>query len=207
MIQTGGDVDVPGGNFWPQMAFTDYSLGIQTVSSNAMNVIRQSLRAGDGVGIDIYGPGAHAITVWGYSYGSSDTDYRGLWITDSDDGISGIQYYAVSLSNNYWYLQNFCGVSSWFINYVEALSPNHAPTLTTVSPLTGAQEDTPYSINYDFLAASSHISDPDTTHPMFPYRFSKQWYTYRRPSLGYYSLPVTRGKPYLDARCECEWNT
>lgn len=39
--------------------------------------------------------------------------------------------------------------------------PNRAPTLSTVHPLTGARERTPFSITYEMVAAAANESDPD----------------------------------------------
>lgn len=40
--------------------------------------------------------------------------------------------------------------------------PNQPPTLTTISTLTGAFEDTPFTITYDMLANAADESDPDS---------------------------------------------
>jgi hypothetical protein len=44
---------------------------------------------------------------------------------------------------------------------------NDAPTLSTVTPLTGATEDTPYTITYAALAAASNLVDVDGTSDSF----------------------------------------
>ena len=46
-------------------------------------------------------------------------------------------------------------------------SVNDAPTLTTVSTLTGASEDTAFTITYTALAAAADEADPDGTTPSF----------------------------------------
>jgi hypothetical protein len=60
-------VDVPGGGFYTDYNFSDY----YTWSSNgstALSLIDTYLHQGRGVGLTVLGPGAHAITAWGYEY-------------------------------------------------------------------------------------------------------------------------------------------
>ncbi len=52
------------------------------------------------------------------------------------------------------------------VKVVVANTP-HAPTLTTIAPLTGAVEDAPFTISYVALAAAGNQSDPDGTTPSF----------------------------------------
>lgn len=44
----------------------------------------------------------------------------------------------------------------------DPIIPNHAPTLTNISTLTGATEDTAYTISYDTLKAASNAADADS---------------------------------------------
>ena len=44
---------------------------------------------------------------------------------------------------------------------------NTAPTLSTVNTLTGASEDTAFTISYEILAAAANEADPDGTTPSF----------------------------------------
>jgi hypothetical protein len=130
-------VNVPGGGFWPDEDFDSYCVA-KNVTSDAIAVIGQAIRNGDGVttGISADGwlGGDHAITVWGYSYGSSQTDYQGLWVTDSDD-LGSLKYYDVVLNDNRWTLQGYTifDLASWYIRDVSSLSPN-TETVDTTPP-------------------------------------------------------------------------
>lgn len=130
-------VDVPGGGFYPTYNFQDYYYRTGQ-DSLAMSSIDNYLHNGYGVTIAIYGPGGHALTVWGYEY-DINGNYLGIYVTDSDNSKSSndppdvLGYYNVSLEENAWYLQDFYGADTWFIGEVLALdqSPlpiqNHAP--------------------------------------------------------------------------------
>ena len=120
-------VDVPGGGFWPTSPIASYYHS-QEDPALAMTAIDQWCRAGYGVTLGIYGPGAHAITCWGFNVNPSNpTDYYGVWITDSDDDKSSntppdrLRYYEVKLSGGEWCLQNYYGSNAWSIGEVEAL--------------------------------------------------------------------------------------
>ena len=120
-------VDVAGGGFHPSENY--YSLYHYTSSnSNAMSAIDTYLRSGYGTTIGIYGPGGHAITVWGFTHDDNDaSEYNGLYITDSDDykyhpnAPDRLRYYEVEYTGGKWYLQNYGGSSSWYIGGVHAL--------------------------------------------------------------------------------------
>ncbi len=133
-------VDVPGGGFYPPPTetFGDYFQN-QMIDANAMSAVDTFLHAGYGTALGLVGGSyGHAVTAWGYSYNPSDpTDYLGVWITDSDDNKSDasptdvLAYYEVAYSNNRWYLQNYGGSNSWYIEVVDGLdrNPNHRPDL------------------------------------------------------------------------------
>ena len=111
-------VDVPGGNFYPDSIPSDYihtrGQGA-TAQAYAMIDIDQYSRAGYGVSLGIFGSIGHAITCWGFNYDTalapSDPNYyQGIWITDSDDGkytANGhtapdvLHYYSVSWNSSY----------------------------------------------------------------------------------------------------------
>jgi len=121
-------VDVPGGGFYPAENFNDYFYRTD-LDSAALSAIDNYLRSGYGVSIGIYGPGGHAITVWGFNYNPSDpSDYYGIWVTDSDDSKftdsppDRLRYYEVEYSGGKWYLQNYYGSNSWYIGTVQALA-------------------------------------------------------------------------------------
>ena len=126
----GTQVDVPGGGFYPSENFQDY-FHYEYSDSQALGAIDQYLHNGYGTSIGIFGPGGHAITVWGYNYNPSNpTDYYGLWVTDSDDSKSStnppdrLRYYEVENVSGAWYLQDYYGSDSWYIGAVEALAPS-----------------------------------------------------------------------------------
>jgi len=119
-------VDVPGGTFYPGEVFTDYYA--RTADDNlALSAVDDYLHAGDGVTLGLYGPGGHAITVWGYDYDDISGDYLGVWVTDSDDDKydetpeNELKYYDVLYDTDQWYLQDFYGSDDWYIGEVMAL--------------------------------------------------------------------------------------
>ena len=74
-----------------------------------------------GYGISlVIGPGstsAHAITAWGFDYTvvSGKTNYTGVYITDSDDGVTALKRMGLAYSaSNGWYLTS--GYPNWKIN-------------------------------------------------------------------------------------------
>jgi hypothetical protein len=127
-------VDQPGGgNHFPGLDFNDYyhSTGIDPL---AMAAIDQYLHAGYGVTVAIYGPGGHALTIWGYEFDDITGDYTGLIFSDSDDynstdgstkilWITGLNFFG-----SRWYI----GGSSWYIGEVQALEANPVPEPCTI---------------------------------------------------------------------------
>ena len=120
-------VDVTGGNFWePEYEFDNY-VHYEGDSSLAMETIDSYLNSGYGVALGVRGPGGHAITVWGFDYDELTGDYLGVHVTDSDDDKGDptpedeLRYYNVLESGGNWYLQNFYGSNSWYIDDVTAL--------------------------------------------------------------------------------------
>lgn len=133
-------VDVPGGgNFWPTTHFGDYYYGLDYWDENtnswsddgssALNEIETLLRGQYGVTLAIYGPGAHAVTVWGYEY-DDQGNYLGIYITDSDDNADALVYVPLTYANNYWYLQGY-GLGNWYIGAIQALDQKPVPEPTT----------------------------------------------------------------------------
>ena len=121
-------VDVRGGGFYLSENFRDF-FHKQVNDFLAMSTIDQYFHSGYGVALGSSGPsGSHALTCWGYNYDPSDpTDYKGIWVTDSDDDKNmsdppdELHYYEVVYSSSKWYLQNFYGSDSWYIDTVQAL--------------------------------------------------------------------------------------
>ena len=119
-----------GGNNWPSVPWSVYQE--QGVDSKAMSAVDSFLHSGYGVTLAIYSSnGGHTLTCWGYDYDADD--YQGVWVTDSDDGVTGIVYYPVSLSSNVWNLGG-SRFNGWYIGAVEALARNvtEVPEPTTL---------------------------------------------------------------------------
>jgi hypothetical protein len=121
----GAKVDVSGGGFFKNYAFTDYVHvpDFLTVSTT-MDNINSYLRAGYAVelGITTGAVMGHAITCWGYDYApGNNSSYTGVWVTDSDDGVDGLKNYQVRQSNGRWYLSNYDD-GSYFISRVVGLA-------------------------------------------------------------------------------------
>jgi len=124
-------VDVPGGGFYPDEDFSSYYDEVSYYyggGSAAMSTISNYLHNGYGTTIGIYGDlgGGHAITVWGVSYVGSQ--FTGIYVTDSDDGVNALRYYEVTYRNSAWYLKNFYpgsyGEYYWSIDAVQGLKSN-----------------------------------------------------------------------------------
>jgi hypothetical protein len=118
-------VTLPGGNFWPGDYFN--SLYHQATSGNLMASMASFFNSGDGVTLAIYkSGGGHALTCWGYDYTNSTggIQYSGIWVTDSDDRVTGLKYYPVSWdsTNSLWDLGG--GYAGWYIGGIEALGRN-----------------------------------------------------------------------------------
>ena len=121
-------VDVPGGGFYLSENFNAY-FHQQVNDSQVMYSIDQYLHSGYGITLGTYGPGGgHSITCWGYNYDLSDpSDYKGIWVTDSDDYKHSsdppdeLRYYEVVYDSGKWYLQDYYGSDAWYISAVYAL--------------------------------------------------------------------------------------
>ena len=128
---SGSQVNVSGGgNYFPAAEIGNYFLGTGS-DGFAMDAIRYLLQHGYGVTLGVVNASiAHAITVWGYAY--TENGYQGIYITDSDDNISNILYYAVSSIGGKWYLQNYYGHNDIYIDMVEGLACNDTRTSSAV---------------------------------------------------------------------------
>ncbi|MFA5109884.1 MAG: PEP-CTERM sorting domain-containing protein [Desulfobaccales bacterium] len=123
-------IDIPGGNFWPSANFDN--LYHEAWSGNLLADIDSFLHSGYGVTLAIYksnpagGLNGHALTCWGYEYsdGSGGRQYAGVYVTDSDDHETALQYYTVSWDNadKVWDLGG--GFNGWYIGGIEALGQN-----------------------------------------------------------------------------------
>jgi hypothetical protein len=126
-------VDVPGGgNHWPSINFWDYAF-LETVDDLALTAIDYSLHNGFGTTIGIFSPAGqgHYLTVWGYEYGNASDDYLGLYFTDSDDGVTKLQYTTITWDGtNDWWLFNF--YANWHIANVQALAVPEPSSLSLI---------------------------------------------------------------------------
>ena len=127
-------VDAAGGGFHPSEDYSSLS-HYDLDNAGAMATIDTYLRSGYGTAIGIYGPGGHAITVWGFTHNADDpSEYNGLYVTDSDDykyhptAPDKLRYYDVAYGDGKWYLQNYYGSNSWYIGVVTALAPTPPST-------------------------------------------------------------------------------
>jgi hypothetical protein len=120
-------VDIPGGGFHPSENYS--SLYHETTNaSNAMSAIDTYLRSGYGTTVGIYGPGGHALSVWGLTHAvDNPSQYNGLYVTDSDDykyrsnAPDKLRYFEVEYRDEKWYLQSFNSSNSWYVGDVYAL--------------------------------------------------------------------------------------
>jgi hypothetical protein len=114
-------VDVAGGGFYTTLKSDDYALWSSEDEYALVNTA-YLLAYGYGVGLSLGGPSGHAVTAWGFEY-DSQGNYLGLYITDSDDGATGLKYYNVlfNSSNEQWFLQNYYGYNTYFIAEVYGL--------------------------------------------------------------------------------------
>jgi hypothetical protein len=136
-------VDMAGGGFSLDQTFSDY-FHSEATDAQAMIAISQFLRSGYGTTLSLRGAGAHEITVWGFDYDPSDpTNFRGIWVTDSDDGISDnptdeLRYYTVASRNSQWYLNDYNGSNGWYIDSVWGLDRMPPPAPTSQATARGA---------------------------------------------------------------------
>ena len=67
--------------------------------------------------------GGHALTAWGFEYDPSDARYyTGVWVTDSDDNQTDLDYYSLRRGDgDRWFLNGYAGEDDWHIGGVQAL--------------------------------------------------------------------------------------
>ena len=163
-----------GGDFYPAQNFSSL-LHVQDSTSQALSAIDQDIHAGYGTTIGVQGPGGHAITVWGFNYNAANpSQYYGIWVSDSDDDKSSttppdrLRYYQVSLSGGRWYLQNFYGSNSWYIDTVQALGKSTVPVPVNTAPVISGLPDktltqnTSLTYTTDLWAYASDAETPDS---------------------------------------------
>lgn len=106
-------VDVPGGDFWPQVDFYSNYYYVQA-NQNTMLALDNLLHQGWGTTIVIQsGLWAHQINMWGLEYDDEAEIFSGIWVTDSEDDMDSqdpvdqLKYYPVELIGDLWYLQDY----------------------------------------------------------------------------------------------------
>jgi len=104
-----------------------------TGGSDVLGDIDALLQDDYGVGIAVRGNMSHAVTVWGLETDASG-DYTGIWLTDSDNNQGGsdprpneLIKYDVALTGSTWYLQDFYGMDTNYIDEIQALQFNPVP--------------------------------------------------------------------------------
>ena len=121
--------DVPGGgNFYPEANYTDYYR--YAGSGDLMGVMDEWMHQGYGVGLTIgKGTGMHAITAWGFGYTlvNGGKKYTSIYVTDSDDGVTGLRNYPLTWNGEYWYLGG--GYSGWSLASLSGFKFRLSPAL------------------------------------------------------------------------------
>jgi hypothetical protein len=130
-------VDVTGGGFWSGVNFDNY-FHLAT-GGNLLAAVDSFFDSGYGVTLGIYRrisgtTYGHALTCWGYDFTTDGTSilYKGVWVTDSDDGAEALRYYALILLGGVYYLDDYFSTDSWYIGVVEALGQNPVPLPPTL---------------------------------------------------------------------------
>lgn len=129
-------IDVPGGgNFFPGEDFYSYTTSAAT--GDMLAKMDSLMHQGYGVTLSIKkGTASHAVTGWGFGYDLIDglMSYKSVYITDSDDGRTGLMNYALTW-NSGWYLGGT--YSGWKITGLYALkfNPWEADGKVTAAPI------------------------------------------------------------------------
>jgi hypothetical protein len=131
-------VVVPGGGFWPDVAFNDF-YRTEVFDWNMGSKVASFLRAGYAVGLAVTGPGNHAISCWGYSFEYPNIlECTGVWVTDSDDDKDSLdppdqlRYYALRHADDRWYLEDFYGSDEWYISDAQGLAIPEPTSIVTL---------------------------------------------------------------------------
>lgn len=129
---TGAQLESPGGGFWNSYNYSDYSELYNPIE--LMTNLDAALRAGDGVSLLVYRhgyAGGHAITLWGFDYDINQlggVDYTGVYVTDSDDGVTALQHYGIHKNGNLYDFDIFYNQSDWYL--CRAFTLDRAPSST-----------------------------------------------------------------------------
>ena len=136
--------DTAAGAFYPNLDIDDYLRSAQEGGdgfSQALSLIEQYMKDGYGVSIGIYNAlyGGHSVTAWGFSY-DDQGNYTGIYLTDSDDGVLDLEYYALSynIEDSFWYLGEENGYYDNSADYIsnvvglKIMSAVPVPSITAV---------------------------------------------------------------------------
>ncbi|BDQ35432.1 hypothetical protein [Pseudodesulfovibrio portus] len=130
-----------GGGFYPSLdidayysffSMNSYESDGKTLYYNdpnmAMNTVASYMGSGMSVGLGLGGSGSHAVTAWGYSMDDTGL-FSKLFISDSDDGETGLMEYTLTLlASGYWELTGYGSEGdSWYITEVHGLAANPTP--------------------------------------------------------------------------------
>ena len=143
-----------GGGFYTNLAFTNYAAynyGYDSLNYySVITSLTDWLEDGDICGLSIYKNwsdttvyNGHAITCWGFTYDSSKTSgdkdyYTGIYVTDSDDSVTQLQYYSIAWNSsvNGYVMVDYCG-AEWLIGGVAMLKVNTGHTSTFTANVYG----------------------------------------------------------------------
>lgn len=117
---TGSTVNAAGGgNYWSSILAADYFY-LNGTTSVLLDTIKQAFAAGYGVTGGIINSSTlkqHAITIWGYEYDATNA-YTGMYLTDADDGITGLRYVPLIKIGDYWTLSG--DYAGWQLREIQA---------------------------------------------------------------------------------------
>ena len=132
-----GPMDESGGAYFPEYDL-DYWSGTSISGSGLLADVHYLFQAGYGVTLALGGPATHIVTCWGLNYDPDTGEYVGIWITDSDDSAGSeappdrLRYFETTYTGSNWYLQDYYGSDSWYIDRAYALMGN--PDALTPAP-------------------------------------------------------------------------
>ena len=129
---TGSTVNAAGGgNYWSSILAADYFY-LNGTTSVLLDTIKQAFAAGYGVTGGIINSSTlkqHAITIWGYEYDATNA-YTGMYLTDADDGITGLRYVPLIKIGDYWTLSG--DYAGWQLREIQAFGQRGGQLNTAV---------------------------------------------------------------------------
>ncbi len=138
-----GRIDVSGGGgYFRDYPFRDYFAdfysdytSLRILSNDTLAYVDDYLHSGYGVGLAVYWGSyvGHGLTCWGIEYDEYN-NYKGIYVTDSDDGFSGLMYYDISWRGDFWYLSG--RYDGYRIGNVQALNSNPSDVAPVPEPAT-----------------------------------------------------------------------